>query len=188
MGNIQTVGLEECTQAQNLARQCESSYSQLASLLLKIKEEELWRAVKASSFKEFVTGHLQLSDSLSRQLLKVAKLGIEQRISAEEIGNLGWSKLAEVAGIITKENKEEVLQDVSAMSQKELRAKYGTANERKNARKCQQKIVISEEILAAIQQAARFTHQDDLQVNLDFIATQFKLLHPVTPEPRFSLN
>ncbi len=186
--NAEALGLEECNQAQILAQQCESSYSQLAELLLKIKEGTLWRAVKASSFKQFVTEHLKISDSLSRQLLKVSTLARDHGISKEKMESLAWSKLAEVAAMITPENKDQVLQDIANLSQKELRAKFGSAMAAKKEKKARQKIVISDEIMAAVLHAARFTHQDDFQVNLDFVASQFRILQPTASEPRFSLN
>lgn len=184
--------LRACEQAIALARQSENLSWDLAVLLSNIKERELWRCTGAHSYNDFLQQHVRLKPTTARQMTKVQRMCCEQGVSKEQMEELGWAKLAEVADTITPENKEAVLKDVSELSLSELRKKQ---RETKALAKGEQKkptkptIVFTEEIQEALRHAARFTKSDDTQTNLEFIAKNFKLLMPhAPPAPRFSLN
>lgn len=124
--------------------------------------------------------------------MKVRCLCDQHSIQKEKMNELGWAKLAEVSGVMTKENKDEVLQDVQQLTQAELRNKYrGKKDDAKpNAKKSQQTIKWTEEIEQALRHASRFTRSNELQANLEFIAKSFTNMMPTTPEHenRFSMN
>lgn len=182
-------GIQDCQRAIEVARQGESLNWELSELLDKIQREELWRAVNATSFKNFVQEHLRVADSTARQLLKVRRVCDKHSIPPEKIQECGWSKLAEVAKKLTDENKDELLSEVCQLSLAELREKYRTPSTNANSpSKKSKKIVFTEEICEALRHAARFTRSDELQTNLEYVAQQFQVLMPHTPEIEYSRN
>lgn len=183
--------LRACEQAIALARQSETLSWDLAELLSTIKEQELWRSTGSESYNDFLEQHVRLKPTTARQMTKVQRMCREQGVSKEQMEELGWAKLAEVADTITPENKEAVLKEVSELSLAELRRKQREAKalasgEQKKPGK--PTIIFTEEIQEALRRAARFTKSDDTQVNLEFIAKSFKQIMPHSPVTRFSLN
>ena len=173
-----------CQKAISIARYGESLYWDLAELLASIQSGELWRKVGATSFKQFIQDFVRMPESTSRQLIKVHQMCNEQSISRDRVEKLGWSKLAEIAKSVTPENKESLLADVEQLSLAKLRDKHRTkkgAGETKKS-KAEHSIVWSQEIEEAIRQASRFTRSNELQVNLEFIASKFKSLMPLAPD------
>lgn len=187
--NVVDQGLEICQRAIVLANNETQTAWELAELLDRVQKDELWRSVKANSFKHFVQEFLKLSDSRSRQLLKTRRLCDKHNIPKEEMLKCGWSKLAEVEKVMTEENKATVLEDVNQLSLADLRAKYRVQEQQAGLRKEKpQAIKLTPEIQAALNQAARLTGSDDPQINLEFIAVKFREHVPQKPQPRFSIN
>ena len=125
--------------------------------------------------------------------MKVRCLCDQHSIQKEKMNELGWAKLAEVSGVMTKENKDEVLHDVQQLTQAELRNKYrAKKDDAKPKAKISQQTTIkwTEEIEQALRHASRFTRSNELQANLEFIAKSFTSMMPTTPEHeiRFSMN
>lgn len=187
-----TDGQNRCQIAINIARQGDLLNWELAELLSAIKSGEEWRNFGATSFKQFLKDHVRIKETTARQIMKVRCLCDQHSIQKEKMNELGWAKLAEVSGVMTKENKDEVLQDVQQLTQAELRNKYrGKKDDAKpNAKKSQQTIKWTEEIEQALRHASRFTRSNELQANLEFIAKSFTNMMPTTPEHenRFSMN
>lgn len=185
-------GSQVCERAVALARQGEALHWDLSELLTKIQDDELWRVVGARSFKQFLQEHARIAESTARQLIKVRRMCETHNIPREKMEESGWSKLAEVAKNITPENKDQLLTDVAELSLAELRAKHRdpASDGKKPPKKEKETIIWTEEIEEAIRHASRFTRSIDRQTNLEYIAQQFKVLAPVSPEygRQLSLN
>ena len=183
------LGLQICQRAIDLASNETQTAWELAELLDRVQKDELWRSVKANSFKHFVQEFLKMSDSRSRQLLKTRRLCDKHNIPKEQMLQCGWSKLAEVEKVLTETNKDAVLADVSQLSLADLREKYrGTEARAGLPKEKPQAIVLTAEIQAALNQAAWFTGSEDLQTNLEFMAKKFREHVPQKPQPHFSMN
>jgi hypothetical protein len=182
-------GLQICQRAIGLANNDTQTAWELSELLDQVQKDELWRSVKATSFKHFVQEFLKLSDSRSRQLVKTRRLCDKLKIPKEQMLLCGWSKLAEVEKVMTEENKEAVLADVSQLSLADLREKYRAPKAQAELQKEKpQAIVLTAEIQAALNQAARFTGSPDLQTNLEFVARKFGEQLSLMPEFHFKVN
>ncbi|MBL8889807.1 MAG: hypothetical protein JNL67_07490 [Planctomycetaceae bacterium] len=180
---------QDCRRAIEVARQGENLHWELSGLLEKIQRQELWRSVGSQSFKQFVQEHLRLAESTSRQLLKVRRMCDEHSIPPEKLAECGWSKMAEIAKHVTSANKDVLMQEVAELSLTQLREKYrAPVRSEKTTEKKNSQVVLSEEVNQALRHAARFTRCDDLQTNLEFVAKQFQLLMPRSPEIQFSRN
>jgi len=96
------------------------------------------------------------------------------------------------AGVMSKENKDEVLRDVQRLTQFELRNMYRAKKDeaKPKAKISQQSIQWTEEIQHALRHASRFTRSNELQANLEIIAKSFTSMMPTSPanEIRFRMN
>lgn len=144
-------------------------------LLEEIHRAEYWRGHYAS-FEVFIEEEVGFSVRKAQELIKVIRYCQSADIQREEMASVGWSKLAIVAGDLTKENAAEVLAGLKRKSCRQLKEE---ARQRKAERKTSSpgrrtaELIVTEIVLEAMRYACLHTRDMDFQTNLEFVAAKF---------------
>ena len=93
-----------------------------AAVLSEMEEGEVWRELDYPSWKSFVgdpdldlsTGYVSTAINIHRKFI------LEFKINPEEIAEIGWSKVAMILPVVTKENVEELLGAAQGNSKSDL--------------------------------------------------------------------
>ena len=141
----------------------------------------------AGSFKDYVETHLGLKLRTVQEMMKVQTACQTYQITAQQIADIGWSKIAVVAKQITEANRDQVLADLKKMGYSQLREKYKQASSPRASKKDAadkvaskekdaQKLLITPPLARAIQLVKDLTELDDPQLIFEFMAEQFLAL------------
>lgn len=107
--------------AKELVREIDRCQIELAEILYKVKYHQLWKQWGYKSFNDYVNRELSLRTGKSFYLIQIyQKLIIDAKVKKEEIKEIGWSKVKEIAPIITENNKQELLLKVKQDCVEEL--------------------------------------------------------------------
>lgn len=144
-----------------------------ATLLQEVQEFELWKT-GFRSFKEYVETVVEMKVRTVHEMLRVLRTCKKHGISADEILQFGWSKVAVVASRMNAENIGQCRVDLAALSFSQLRKQYGGSPRTKTMEpKEDTELVITECIVEAMQHAAAETSSTDDQLNLEHVALRF---------------
>jgi hypothetical protein len=150
----------------------------LAKLLMEAGDLRYWELWGFESFEAFVHQDCEFSLRKAQELVKIyRKLSVELEIPDTQISGLPWTKLALVAGKITKANVAAVIEDVKKNTYSELKQIYGGKKSGKKLRpESVRTFKLTKIIVDALLRAAQATGRDDLQVNLEHVAAHFLCL------------
>jgi hypothetical protein len=153
-----------------------------------------------STFANYVESEVGITLRTAQELMRVIRKCQDADVSVEKIAELGWSKIALIASDMTKENAVELLAEVKDKTYSQLQESKRQKKKEKETKKNsvegmpgstikpegQPGIVLSNNILRAIQCASTHTRQVSMQANLEFMASAFMDLCP--PPPRVPEN
>lgn len=143
----------------------------VARLLSEVQQGDYWRG-DFDTFTQYVEKEVGIRMRTAQELLKVFHAARRLHIPLDEIERLGWSKLAVVAGKLTEENKAELLRDVERLTYSQLKTKHAR-EATSSSRKSGSVLYLTEDIQRALRRATCFTHDEDPQHNLEFVARKF---------------
>ncbi len=83
------------------------SYFKLGGVLSAIQENDWWQGEDYTKFKEFVPGEFGLHYRKALYLIDIYDCLVEAEIPWYKVSGLGWTKLKELAKILTQENVDE---------------------------------------------------------------------------------
>jgi len=167
----------------------DSSQLAMAYLLEECRREGYW-VHEYSTFTEYVEQEVGIPMRTAQALMRVVRCCNRANVSPERVAQLGWSKLAVVAGHLTAENATELLDEVSNKSHSQLQElmrqrKRKEQTTRKQSSKPKKSavdvapIVLSETVQEALRLACLHTHDQSTNTNLEFVAKKFMELCPV---------
>ncbi len=174
-------------------------YSKSKFELAELLEECHLKGYWASSHKSFAdyVEDIGLCLRTAQELTRIARQCREAGVPMSEVARLGWSKVQMVAKKLTKENASDVLAQVESQSfgqlqeairQEKKQAQGLKTSKIRDADSAQEAelIAVSRQLSEALRLACLHTHDPNLQVNLDFIASKFVELCPIPS--RFSIT
>lgn len=88
----------------NLEDEVEFSYFRLGGLLNRINEEAWYADEGFGKFADFVEDRFGIKRSKAMHLIKIYNDLIVSGVTWEQVGHIGWSKLAVLSGVLTKKN------------------------------------------------------------------------------------
>lgn len=97
------------------------SYFKLGGVLSAIKENDWWVG-EAPNFWSFVEDSVGLHSRKARYLIKIYDGLVEAEIPWHKVSGLGWTKLKELADILTQENVDEWVAKAESMTTLNLQA------------------------------------------------------------------
>lgn len=149
---------------------------EMAVLLREVQDNSLWKP-EFGSFKEYVETVVEMKLRTVWEMLRVLRTCKEHGISADQILQFGWSKVAVVASRMNAENIGQCLLDLATLSFSQLRKQYGSSRQTSpNEPKQNMDLIITECIVDAMQHAALETSSTDDQLNLEHVALRFLAL------------
>jgi hypothetical protein len=96
------------------------SYFQLGGALTVIQEREWWVGEGQVNFRDFVEGYFGLHYRKAMYLIHIYKSLANSGVSWQAVVNVGWTKLKEMAAILTPENVGEWVQKAKTMTTLQL--------------------------------------------------------------------
>ena len=97
------------------------SYFKLGGVLSSIQDNEWWTG-EAGSFKEFIQDNFGLHYRKAMYLINIYDKLVEANIPWEKVSGIGWTKLKELADILTVENVDEWVEKANSMTTINLHA------------------------------------------------------------------
>jgi nitric oxide reductase NorQ protein len=109
---------------QQAARTDDRLQLRMAELLFETQDGRYWRDWGFSTFKAFVEAECGFGLRKAQQLVEVyRKFVVELAVPPEQMRRLEWSKAALVAGVVRKDNRDELLQHLESLSYRDLQEK-----------------------------------------------------------------
>lgn len=103
--NIETLDKDGAYDAvDTLENDVEFSYFRLGGLLNRINEEAWYADEGYAKFADFVEDRFGIKRAKAMHLIKIYNDLIVSGVTWEQVGHLGWSKLAVLSGVLTKKN------------------------------------------------------------------------------------
>jgi hypothetical protein len=99
----------------SLIESADFSYFKLGGVLSAIQENDWWQG-EASSFKEFVPDNYGLHPRKANYLINIYNKLVEAEIPWHKVSDIGWTKLKELADILTNENVDEWVKIAHSMT------------------------------------------------------------------------
>lgn len=106
--------------ADELANEVEVNYFKLGGVLNVIRENSWFEGY--TTFEAYVSEHFGYADRTARYLIKIYQALVSKMIPWEKVSSLGWTKLKELADILTLENVDEWVAKAGPLTVKELQA------------------------------------------------------------------
>lgn len=101
-------------------RAIEENYVSLAQLLYEAYHKEFWQAWGFKDFREYVEGELDMHYRKSMYLVDIWDKVKKLNLSKAKIEKLGWTKMKDIASVITEANAKEWLDKADKMTSREL--------------------------------------------------------------------
>lgn len=108
------------TEADKLAENVETTYFRLGGVLKLINDNSWYEGF--ASFSEFVVEKFGFADRKARYLISIYDNLVTKQIQWEKVSHLGWTKLKELAPILTPENVDEWVAKAEKLTFSELLA------------------------------------------------------------------
>jgi hypothetical protein len=106
--------------ADELANEVEVNYFKLGGVLNVIRENTWFEGY--TTFEDYVSEHFGYADRTARYLIKIYQALVSKMIPWEKVSSLGWTKLKDLADILTLENVDEWVAKAGPLTVKELQA------------------------------------------------------------------
>jgi len=110
--------------AKTLIAVVDRSYTYIAQLLYRIREEDMYKAYGYTNFGKYVEEELKFGVRKANYLIKIhEKLVKDMGLSTQRLDKIGWSRAKEITGIIDEDNRDEILKDAETLTVEELKVK-----------------------------------------------------------------
>lgn len=106
--------------ARKLSQDIDCNHFRLGGILSKISDEGWWSKEGYVSFKVFVEAELGMNHRKSLYLVSIYNHIVGAGIPYEKVKDLGWTKLRELAPVLTAENVDEWVKTVDGMNTLQL--------------------------------------------------------------------
>lgn len=128
--------------ADDLANEVEVNYFKLGGVLTVIRDNAWFEG--HASFDIYVSEHFGFEERKARYLIKIYQALVSKMIPWEKVSVLGWTKLKDLADILTLENVDEWVAKALPLNVKELQAllKQAAAGEGASSEKTTDQIVV----------------------------------------------
>lgn len=160
------------------AKALEGNQYTVAEWLTECKDNRYYLKV-CETFELFVEHHVGISIRMAQLLMQVYRKSKELGLSQAEVLQTGISKLSTLNKVLTKDNVRELLPLAKTKSLRELKKvanSLATASGEKPKGQGKRKstLKLTAPIRLALVLAGEATQQDDVQTNLEYIATMFQ--------------
>lgn len=126
--NMENMSMEQVLEAiPTLIEQVEFNYFQLGGYLSAINAHEWYKTQGYENLKTFVEGHFGFAYRKAMYLISIYDHLIQAEIEWELVKDIGWSKLKELAEILTKDNVASWVEKAKVMTVLQLNAEVAKA-------------------------------------------------------------
>ena len=115
---------------QDLRKQVETAFIEMAGPLLEIRENEYYKDWNFSSFADYCEFEVGMKPRRAVYLTDVWKMKTELKIPETELKAIGWTKAKELVSSATKDNIKELLQLAKDNSTRELHEEMQKRNQK----------------------------------------------------------
>ena len=103
-------------EAHNLIEGAEFNYFKLGGVLAVIQENGWWSESGHENFKTFIEAEMGLPYRKAMYLIEIYQSLVEAEIPWDTVKDVGWTKLKEIAKLLTQENADEWVQRANEMT------------------------------------------------------------------------
>lgn len=159
------------------AKALEGNQYEMGELLTECKSNGYYRK-ECETFEQFVDQKLSISIRMAQLLMQVYRKSKEIGLTQAQVLETGISKLSALNKVLTKDNARELLEKTKTQSLREVKKVADTladasGEKRKEPRKKKPILTLTDSIRRALSLASEATGQDDVQMNLEYIANSF---------------
>jgi len=107
-------------EADRLLNDAEFNYFKLGGVLVVIQENSWWESEGFENFKEFIEQRIDMPYRKAMYLINIYQCLVDAGIKWDSVKNIGWTKLKDIAPLLTEDNVDEWVQRAETMTTLEL--------------------------------------------------------------------